>query len=681
MPDPPSSTTTANKSQAQETDTFQDKYLEEICNDPYEWEQGDTGKLIKGGLRRHLSFWNRHCSNKFVLDTVQDGYKIPFHSLPEASQTRNNRSATENESFVSSAILQLLEEGRIQECICKPKVVNPLSVSTNSSGKKRLILDLRKVNLHVWKEKVKYEDLKTARLYLDIHKYMFTFDLKSGYHHIEIFHEHTDYLGFSWTFGSHVRYFKFLVLPFGLSSAPYIFTKIMRTLVKKWRSEGKEIILYLDDGLGIGNSKSETKSLSQEVQKDLKEAGFIINQEKSNLSPQQICTWLGFVLDTNQGVISPVQSKIIRIKEEAANFVFKRSVHVRSLASVVGQIIAMTPALGNVTRLMTRSIISSIQAAPSWQHSVSITSDAKRELEFWKTNIENLKPVPMKTDCSYHKVVYSDASGVGAGGYIVKVDGAVAHGAWDQVQKSKSSTWRELKAVEIILKSFLSFLAGTNVKWFTDSQNVVRIVEVGSGKPELLQIAYSIYFSCVEHGITLKMDWVPRSLNEIADSLSRIIDYDDWAISDILFQRFNAMWGPHTVDRFADEHNKKVKRFNSRYWNPGSEAVDAFTEKWTNENNWLVPPINMIAMTVLHMKADRAIGTLIVPNWPSAPFWPLLACSKSNQIQFIPQVIAFRRFPASTDSFVVGRSGRTIFKEITPRFHMLALRLSFVSSS
>ena len=128
----------------------------------------------------------------------------------------------------------------------------------------------------------------------------------------------------------------------------------------------------------------------------------------------------------------------------------------------------------------------------------------------------------MKTDCSYHKVVYSDASGVGAGGYIVKVDGAVAHGAWDQVQKSKSSTWRELKAVQIVLKSFISLLSGTGVKWFSDSQNVVRIIEVGSSNTELQEIAYSIYSICVENGISLRMEWVPRSLNDKADSLSRI---------------------------------------------------------------------------------------------------------------------------------------------------------------
>ena len=63
---------------------------------------------------------------------------------------------------------------------------------------------------------------------------MFSFDLKSGYHHIEIAEEHQTYLGFSWNLqGSQSsRYFVFAVLPFGLSTAPCIFTKCVRPLEK-----------------------------------------------------------------------------------------------------------------------------------------------------------------------------------------------------------------------------------------------------------------------------------------------------------------------------------------------------------------------------------------------------------------------------------------------------------------
>ena len=76
--------------------------------------------------------------------------------------------------------------------------MNPLSVSVQSSGKKRLILDLRLINKHLWKQRVKFEDLKVALNFLDAGHFMFSFDIKSGYHHVEIFPPHQCFLGFSW---------------------------------------------------------------------------------------------------------------------------------------------------------------------------------------------------------------------------------------------------------------------------------------------------------------------------------------------------------------------------------------------------------------------------------------------------------------------------------------------------
>nr|XP_006819126.1 PREDICTED: uncharacterized protein LOC102809450 [Saccoglossus kowalevskii] len=47
------------------------------------------------------------------------------------------------------------------------------------------------------------------------------------------------------------------------------------------------------------------------------------------------------------------------------------------------------------------------------------------------------------------------------------------------------------------------------------------------------------------------------------------------------------IWGPHSIDRFASCHNAQLPRFNSAAWNPGTEAVDAFCQNWSTENNWI----------------------------------------------------------------------------------------------
>ena len=141
--------------------------------------------------------------------------------------------------------------------------------------------------------------------------YLFTFDLKSGYHHIEIFPEHRKYLAFAWDFGTgKSRYFQFCVRPFGLSSAPFIFTNILKPLHKSWRSRGIPIAIFLEDGLGGGIDKVSTKIHSLAVHSDLLKSGFIPNQEKSVWEPVQVITWLGVVLNTIDGFVQAIGERI-----------------------------------------------------------------------------------------------------------------------------------------------------------------------------------------------------------------------------------------------------------------------------------------------------------------------------------------------------------------------------------
>ena len=90
-------------------------------------------------------------------------------------------------SFVNRAISELLKNSCIELCANAPDIVNPLSVSIQSSGKERLILDLRHVNSYVYKQIFKCEDMQIALSIFSQGFFLFNFDLKSGYHHVEIF--------------------------------------------------------------------------------------------------------------------------------------------------------------------------------------------------------------------------------------------------------------------------------------------------------------------------------------------------------------------------------------------------------------------------------------------------------------------------------------------------------------
>lgn len=208
---------------------------------------------------------------------------MPFLQIPPAFTSRNNKSALDHSEFVNDAILELLNTARVMELYKPPHVVNPLSVSIQPNGKKRLILDLRYINNFLIKRKVKYEDWKVALSYFQKGSFMITFDLKSGYHHVEIHPDHLTFLGFAWKFPKEasIRYFVFSVLPFGLSSAPYTFTKCLKPLEKYWRFNGVNIALFLDDGWLIDSDRDTCTTLAASIRSDLRKAGFITNDEKS----------------------------------------------------------------------------------------------------------------------------------------------------------------------------------------------------------------------------------------------------------------------------------------------------------------------------------------------------------------------------------------------------------------
>ena len=96
------------------------------------------------------------------LSVIRDGYKIRFISFPPPKVSPNNGSRLKERDFVSEAICNLISNKCLEVLDHPPAKVNPLSVSIQSSGKKRLIPDLRHVNLYIFKQKFKCEDLSVA---------------------------------------------------------------------------------------------------------------------------------------------------------------------------------------------------------------------------------------------------------------------------------------------------------------------------------------------------------------------------------------------------------------------------------------------------------------------------------------------------------------------------------------
>ena len=209
---------------------------------------------------------------------------------------------------------------------------------------------------------------------------MISFDLKSGYHHIDINSESQTFLGFAWkrpgdkTF----TYYQFTVLPFGLCTAPFVFTKCLKPLEKYWRS-----LRCLDDGWLTEGSYNECMNLAIKTRADINNAGLVVNEQNSLWQPCQELDWLGLIWNSVDGTISITQSRLTRIFQTIQYLKSQKFyVSARELASFIEKIISTCAVTRNVCQIMTRHCSMSVAAAPSWDSKFNLDDYCLKEIEF-----------------------------------------------------------------------------------------------------------------------------------------------------------------------------------------------------------------------------------------------------------------------------------------------------------
>ena len=162
-----------------------------------------------------------------------------------------------------------------------------------------------------------------------------------------------------------------------------------------------------------------------------------------------------------------------------------------------------------------------------------ITPEASQELMFWLREIAKFNGRYIWPRPSAVRMVYSDAS-------VVERGNLVMNGQWSKHEAQESSTWWELRAVRLALVSFQTFLRNERVCWFSDNQNLVRIVQYGSRKPTLQAEALAIFVICMKNLIRIEPEWIPREQNKLANYLSWLVEYEDWMLNPEVFSMLDA---------------------------------------------------------------------------------------------------------------------------------------------
>ena len=173
----------------------------------------------------------------------------------------------------------------------------------------------------------------------------------------------------------------FTVLPFGLATASYVFTKLVRPLVRYWRGQGLRTVVYLDDGIFAVDGNEAAFRASEAVREDLRKAGFVAHVEKSQWEPTRKLIWLGFELDLEEGKIKVPRDKLTRIQGILQSTTGNK-ISARALASLIGKIVALYIVIGPVVRLMTRSLYTVLNSKTLWFQELTISQGAREELSF-----------------------------------------------------------------------------------------------------------------------------------------------------------------------------------------------------------------------------------------------------------------------------------------------------------
>jgi hypothetical protein len=207
-------------------------------------------------------------------------------------------------------------------------------------------------------------------------------------------------------------------------------------------------------------------------------SGLVPNKDKCVWSPSQQLEWLGFHWDLNKCLLSVPNRKLSDL--------YELIILVLENSTTVSQ------------NFSYRCIFSVLNLKDNWNQIININyhNDCIRELVFWKLNIFDFKPASLLEKTSNFDI-FTDASDSGAAGFIQNTT-FVMHKSWSEVEAVKSSTWRELKAIE----------------FYTDNQNAAGIVLKGSKIYELQMIALSIFNTCMSNEIDIHTVWIPRIENQ-----------------------------------------------------------------------------------------------------------------------------------------------------------------------
>lgn len=106
------------------------------------------------------------------------------------------------------------------------------------------------------------------------------------------------------------------------------------------------------------------------------------------------------------------------------------------------------------------------------------------------------------------------------------------------------------------------------------------------------------------------------------NSPRNIPERDDWTTPQGVVDKLERLHGPHTIDWFATQANKRFERFGSKKYEPEAEWCDSLRHNRGAHNGWANPPPSFLSKVADKLANSPPMAlTLIALRWEGSPWF------------------------------------------------------------
>ena len=275
--------------------------------------------------------WVQNCHIEFIDDI--EHVQLGGHKVSKFNQSEL--------SIIDREIEKRLSKGVIERCSHSDgEYISPIFLRLKKNKVDyRMILNLKDLNNFVVYKHFKMESLNSVLDLMTPGCFMASIDIKDAYYSVAIPKEHQQFLRFIWR----DNLYQYVCLPNGLSSAPRIFTKLLKPVFKFLRGQGLLSSTYIDDVYLQGDTYHECHENALSTVQLLQNLGFVIQEEKSCLNPSQQLEYLGFVLNSMTMTVKLIHARIEKVVKACEKLLNDSHPTILNLAEVIGLVVSSFP--------------------------------------------------------------------------------------------------------------------------------------------------------------------------------------------------------------------------------------------------------------------------------------------------------------------------------------------------